>query len=171
MVKIIKAILRVAALAFAIAAASVIAQAQTPGKVKFSITPRPPITTMVDTTAPKILTGQPYLIEFKQPEFFEQWWQQLASCEDINLPPEHAKTRFYLVNTADLRLKGDTTALYGVSSVEGDGVVILSLTAILMKGVVTHEMGHLLLDWKGIDVGPYHIAEFFDRCGLKPWGG
>jgi hypothetical protein len=32
-------------------------------------------------------------------------------------------------------------------------------------------MGHYLLEMEGLDFGPFHIAEFYDNCGLHPWGG
>jgi hypothetical protein len=59
------------------------------------------------------LTTADSIVAYGQPPIYFTWWQELASCENLDLP-------FPLIGR--------------------------------------------------VQFGPWHVAEFFDRCGLAPWG-
>lgn len=111
------------------------------------------------------------IFPYSQPQIYNDWWQEIADCEGFELPDGYEKVQFFAVNAEDFvpvapfPMQTDYAATFPEA-----GQIFMSQPLIWSKKVVSHEMLHWILWQNGLDFGRYHPAEFFDICGLAPWG-
>jgi hypothetical protein len=116
------------------------------------------------------LTTADSIVAYGQPGIYFKWWQELASCENLDLPfPLIGRVQFYEVKAPLIQTVGESIPDIGVALPRA-AQIFLATPYVLAEKWVKHEMLHQLLYWNELDFGPWHVAEFFDRCGLSPWG-
>lgn len=109
------------------------------------------------------------IVAYSQPAIYATWWREIAECEGLESFPDITPlVHFFEVKAPDF-------LVVGVGSVLGatfplDGQIFIATPFLWDKRLVEHEMMHILLWLNGYNFGEYHPAEFFDVCGLKPWG-
>jgi hypothetical protein len=113
----------------------------------------------------------PWESEFKAPDLYESWWQDIAACENLPLPPEHLQTRFYQVNAQVFIPQGLSFWVLAVTYPEFNEIYI-SDSNIWRKSTVEHEMLHMLIKWNHVPEGDDgHPKDRFDNvCGITITG-
>lgn len=119
----------------------------------------------------KIEPERAEIFPYSQPRIYLDWWEEIANCEGFELPKGYEKVQFFAVNAttfvpvSPFPMQTDYAVTFPVAS-----QIFMAQPLIWYKKVVMHEMLHWILWQNEIDFGPYHPAEFFDVCGLAPWG-
>lgn len=109
------------------------------------------------------------IVAYAQPVIYAVWWQEIAECEGLDLPPQLARlVKFYEVKAQNFIPVGEQADLGATFPREMQ--IFLASPYVWNPKLVKHEMLHILLWVNGLNFGPYHPAEFFDVCGLAPWG-
>lgn len=121
------------------------------------------------TFEPRADSTVPVVREFAAPPIYFKWWQEIADCEGLDLPLQRvgAIQFFEVLDTTFTPTGGNEDLGATVTEVSQ---VFLATPQVWNEQTVKHEMLHNILDWAGFDFGVYHPAEFFERCGLVPWG-
>jgi hypothetical protein len=113
------------------------------------------------------------LIPFPPPAIYETWWKEIAECEQLPLPADHT-VHWAIVAVRPFYLAADTLHLaMDAMVITTDSITngYINYSGILDRGLVTHEMAHVLLFKKFGDkyVGQ-HPDEYYTRCGLVAAG-
>lgn len=134
--------------------------------------------------APKVSAVLPMISNYIAPAVYEQWWQEIAACEQLPLPVTHYRVRWYQINagmffdglqpiyardsTGQIRHdeEGHVFIMWAAAiSYPGALEAFVSLPYMFEQTIIKHEMVHFLMAWAGEPGG--HPKERFDgRCGL-----
>lgn len=122
------------------------------------------------------INGNPtWAAKYKAPAIYEMWWQQIAECENLPLPPQHKDVVWLMVAKRPFRLAGDSTHtnVDGVALTNSEGVeqIYINYTGVVNAGLVKHEQLHKLLLWKfGKVPTPAHLPPYYEQCGMVASG-
>lgn len=105
--------------------------------------------------------------DFSPPPIYDQWWKEIATCENLPLPVALTKTvKWVILNAHTFRLGLQYERMYGFTDTEHT-TIYLAMASQLEPEVVKHEMAHMLDYFAGNDEGEdYHPPDIFENCGL-----
>lgn len=132
-----------------------------------------------DLGAPPVQPLLPLVSQYAAPVVYEQWWREIAACEQLPLPPEHFQVRFFAVNATrfvdllrpqfgyDIFVKRIVVMWALASSYLDDGSIFVAMPYKLERAAIAHEMLHHLMRWAGEPAG--HPPARFERsdCGVS----
>lgn len=111
------------------------------------------------------------LVSFQPPPVYEMWWKEIARCENLDLPPEHATDVIWvIVPSRPFHFQDDNTN-YDAVTLTPNVRIYLNHTGLFDRLLVEHEMAHYLLykEFGNRYVGK-HPKPFYGSCGLVEHG-
>lgn len=132
----------------------------------------------VPDTSGRIAPYLPLVGEYLPLEEYDRWWHEIAQCEQLALPNDYVRIRFFQVNAAHF-YDQDRPSLFwkdgtlwvswaiGQSYLD-EGVIFMALPYRREERVVKHEMLHFLLFWNRVPPGKnLHPMPFYGVCGMS----
>lgn len=111
----------------------------------------------------------PVVAEYKAPDIYEKWWQELQECEQMSISrPAQDRIHYYYVMGEYFHMDyfhtyRDTSQIIGFANIWLDRLYVIK-DGVTREGLVKHEMLHFLMWHNGWQVG--HPRELFDKCGV-----
>lgn len=121
---------------------------------------------------------KPVILEYPAPPEYERWWQEIADCEGMKLPPEHLNVRYFAVNGREFGIagfwywiRGTVNWAIGYSSPD-KGEMYIAFPYLDEEYLFKHEALHFLQYYAGEQIG--HPVERYGRdgvgmCGVMPY--
>jgi hypothetical protein len=125
----------------------------------------------IEGDADKAAPAFNWWFELNPPPQYDRWWHEIAACENLPLPADYKKVRWFAVNAKAFhpaKEPDDTTAAETPEAVgylwHWTPEIWLALPLRNLEWMVKHEMLHVLMMWAGEEPG--HPPERFEVCGL-----